>query len=47
LAQGGISGRTESTGLGLFYVLNTLMNDQYFLKKAGLTPSLKDKKIVV
>lgn len=27
LSQGGISGRTESTGLGVYHVLNTLLND--------------------
>lgn len=29
-SQGGIAGRTESTGLGVFHVLNTLLNDSTF-----------------
>jgi len=31
-SQGGISGRTESTGLGAFYVLRQLMNTKSFCK---------------
>jgi len=30
-SQGGISGRTESTGLGVYHVLSTLMNDKSFV----------------
>lgn len=29
-SQGGISGRTESTGLGLFYVLKEFLNNDAF-----------------
>ena len=35
-SQGGISGRTESTGLGAFYVLKELMETRSFCKAAGL-----------
>jgi glutamate dehydrogenase (NAD(P)+) len=36
-SQGGISGRTESTGLGAFHVLNTLLNDKSFADQAGVS----------
>lgn len=40
LTQGGIAGRTESTGLGVFFCLKTLMETESFAKKAGLTTGL-------
>lgn len=36
LAQGGIEGRTESTGLGLLYVLKELLNRDDFCEKADV-----------
>jgi len=47
VSQGGISGRTESTGLGVFHVLKTLMHDERFASKAGLNTGLKGKKIII
>ena len=35
--QGGIQGRTESTGLGVYYCAKTLFNDQSFIDKTHLT----------
>lgn len=34
ISQGGIAGRTESTGLGVYYGLRTLLDDESFLDKA-------------
>jgi len=44
ISQGGIAGRTESTGLGVYYGLRELMtNHESFYSKIGLTKGLKDK----
>lgn len=46
-SQGGISGRTESTGLGCFYVLNELMETKSFCDKAGISQGIKGKKVII
>jgi glutamate dehydrogenase (NAD(P)+) len=44
ISQGGIAGRTESTGLGVYYGIRELMNNhESFYSKIGLTKGLKDK----
>jgi glutamate dehydrogenase (NAD(P)+) len=44
ISQGGIAGRTESTGLGVYYGLRELMNNQpTFYEKIGLPKGLKDR----
>jgi glutamate dehydrogenase/leucine dehydrogenase len=35
--QGGIAGRAESTGLGVYYAIRELLNTKSFFTKAGLT----------
>lgn len=47
LTQGGISGRTESTGLGVYHVLNTLINDESFVKTVNLNSGIKGKKVII
>jgi glutamate dehydrogenase (NAD(P)+) len=47
ISQGGIAGRTESTGLGVFHVLNTLLEDDAFAEQAGLGTGMKGKKIII
>ncbi|MCP3664887.1 MAG: Glu/Leu/Phe/Val dehydrogenase [Gammaproteobacteria bacterium] len=47
LSQGGISGRPESTGLGVYYGTKELINTQSFVDKVGLTKGLKDKTFVI
>eukprot|EP00744_Colponema_vietnamica_P000599 GILI01001050.1.p1 GENE.GILI01001050.1~~GILI01001050.1.p1 ORF type:complete len:513 (+),score=175.48 GILI01001050.1:70-1608(+) len=47
LSQGGIDGRTEATGLGVFYALREFVNDREAMKNIGLTPGLKGKRVVV
>ena len=47
ISFGGISGRTESTGLGLYYCLREFMNDPEYMNKVGLTPGMKDKTFIV
>lgn len=47
ISQGGIAGRTESTGLGVYYALRELMNTQSFYEKIGLSKGLKGKTFVM
>ena len=36
LSQGGIDGRVESTGLGVYYGIRSMLNQADFCKSAGL-----------
>ena len=50
ITAGGINGRTESTGLGVFYFIrNILCSEEYseLRKKHGIVEGLKGKKIIV
>jgi len=46
-SQGGISGRTESTGLGAFYVLKELLNSDSFCEAAEVNMGIKGKKVII
>ena len=45
--QGGISGRPESTGLGVFTSSKLLLTDKRIAKKFKISPGLKDKTFVI
>jgi glutamate dehydrogenase (NAD(P)+) len=45
--QGGIQGRTEATGLGVYYVLKEAFSIEEDMKKVGLTPGLAGKRVVI
>jgi glutamate dehydrogenase (NAD(P)+) len=47
LAQGGIRGRVQATGLGLFYGVREICSDAALMKSLGLTPGLDGKRVVV
>jgi glutamate dehydrogenase (NAD(P)+) len=47
LAQGGIRGRTEATGRGVFYGLRQALSYVEDMRKLGLTPGLEGKRVVV
>jgi glutamate dehydrogenase (NAD(P)+) len=47
LTQGGISGRTESTGLGVFTAARQLLNNAVIAKNLKVTPGLKDKTLII
>jgi len=47
IGQGGIAGRTESTGLGVYFGVKELMQIESFYEKAGLTKGLKDKTFIM
>ena len=44
---GGIAGRVEATGRGVQYALREFFRDGEGMAKAGLTGSLKDKRVIV
>lgn len=47
LSQGGIDGRTEATGLGCFFVLRELLNNDAFCEKADLSSGVKGKRVII
>ncbi|MCA8832160.1 Glu/Leu/Phe/Val family dehydrogenase [Hymenobacter pini] len=47
VGQGGIRGRTEATGLGVFYGLRELLLDEPILAKVGLSSGVAGKRIIV
>ncbi|NNK16784.1 MAG: Glu/Leu/Phe/Val dehydrogenase [Sulfitobacter sp.] len=44
---GGIQGRTEATGRGVQYALHAFFRDAQGKEKAGLTGTLRDKRVVI
>jgi glutamate dehydrogenase (NAD(P)+) len=46
-AVGGIDGRTESTGLGVFYGLREFLDDDYWTAKAGLSKGISGKTAII
>lgn len=47
LAQGGIRGRTEATGRGLFFGVREACADSGLMRELGLAPGLSGKRVVV
>lgn len=47
VSQGGVRGRTEATGLGVFYGVRELCNVKEDMDKLGLTTGIKGKKVIV
>lgn len=47
LAQGGIQGRTEATGLGVFFATRDFLADEEECVRKGLQPGIKGKSVVV
>ncbi|RFS21397.1 Glu/Leu/Phe/Val dehydrogenase [Chitinophaga silvatica] len=47
VSQGGVRGRTEATGLGVFYGLRELCNIKEDMDRIGLTTGLTGKRVVV
>jgi len=47
LAQGGIRGRTEATGRGVYYGLREACDDGDAMKRLGLTRGLEGKRVIV
>lgn len=47
VSQGGIEGRTESTGLGVFYGLREVCNNEKLAEKYGYELGVKDKTFII
>ena len=47
VTQGGVRGRTEATGLGVFFGIREVCNMPDVMKKLGLEVGIKGKKVVV
>ena len=47
ISQGGIEGRAESTGLGVYYAVRELLDTQSFVDRVNLSLGIKDKTFVV
>jgi len=47
ISAGGIRGRTEATGLGVFFGIREFLSYEEVLQKLGLTPGLRGKKVVI
>ena len=47
VSQGGVRGRTEATGLGVYYGIRELCNVAEDMKKVGLTTGIEGKKVIV
>ncbi len=47
IGQGGIRGRTEATGLGVFYAIREMLSVTEDMKKIGLKTGIEGKKIIV
>ena len=47
VSQGGVRGRTEATGLGVFFGLREVCNMPDLMKKLGLSTGIKDKRVCV
>ena len=47
ISQGGISGRTEATGLGVYYCIRELVSDPALMKNTELEPGIYGKSFIV
>lgn len=47
ISQGGVNGRREATGLGVFFGIREICNMEKVMAKLGLTPGIKNKTVVV
>ena len=47
ISQGGIAGRAESTGLGVYYAVREMLNTESFAERCGLTTGIAGKTFVV
>jgi glutamate dehydrogenase (NAD(P)+) len=47
ISQGGVNGRTEATGKGVFYGVREAVNDAELMKSIGLTTGLDGKSVIV
>lgn len=47
VTQGGVRGRAESTGRGVYFALREAVNDKEVMKAIGIAPGLEGKRVIV
>lgn len=47
VSQGGVRGRREATGLGVFYGIREICNTQEIMDRMGLKPGVEGKRVIV
>jgi glutamate dehydrogenase (NAD(P)+) len=47
ITQGGVRGRKEATGLGVFYGIREVCNNLEVMARIGLTPGIEKKRVIV
>ncbi|MFN5421742.1 MAG: Glu/Leu/Phe/Val family dehydrogenase [bacterium] len=47
ITQGGVRGRKEATGLGVFFGIREVCNNEEVMKKVGLSKGIEGKKVIV
>jgi glutamate dehydrogenase (NAD(P)+) len=47
VTQGGVRGRTEATGLGVYFGVRELVNDADMMKRVKLSVGMSDKRVIV
>jgi glutamate dehydrogenase (NAD(P)+) len=47
VTQGGVRGRKEATGLGVFYGIREVCNNLEVMARIGLTPGIEKKRVIV
>ena len=47
VTQGGVRGRKEATGLGVFYGIREVCNNDFVMNKVGLSKGIEGKKVIV
>jgi len=47
LSQGGIQGRTEATGLGLYYATRDFLTNEDFCRKHKIAPGIAGKTVII
>jgi len=47
ISQGGISGRVESTGLGVFYGIREICKDEGLMHRYNLTTGVQGKRVII
>ena len=47
MSMGGVNGRNEATGLGVFYATRYLLNNEDFITRYNITKGVKNKTVIV
>lgn len=47
ISQGGIHGRVQATGRGIYFAINSFINDDKFCSLCGVSPGFVGKSVIV